>query len=287
MMPLPKRALSATLVRIGANTILFDAGEGTQVSWRVSDWTFRSTSTILLSHVHADHIGGLPGILFQIAYSGRTDPVTIYGPEWTDQVVTALLTIVGRLPFELRVETLEGGEVFELPEGARLSTLQLSHRIPCLGYSISVPRLPKFNPDRARELGVPLEHWQRLHQGESVGGFEPEDVSDGPRRGVRLSLITDTRYMDELASFVSGSDLLVCESMYVDDDDADRAWERGHMTLRQAARVARDGRVKRLWVTHFSPKVQCPLEHESFARQLFSGAEIGRPGLKATLAFPD
>src|SRR5688572_23554555 len=109
MMPLPGRPLSACLVRIGGSTILFDCGEGTQVSWRVSGWPYRPTGTILLSHVHADHVAGLPGVLFQIAHSGRTEPVTIYGPAPTPDIVQHLLTIVGRLPYELRVATLEGG----------------------------------------------------------------------------------------------------------------------------------------------------------------------------------
>lgn len=287
MMPLPGRPLSSALLRVGGETILFDAGEGTQVAWRISDFSFRSTSTILLSHAHADHIAGLPGVLFQIAHSTRTEPVTIYGPQWTAEVVQVLLSIVGRLPYELRVVHLEGHELVDLPGGANLTALPLDHRAPCLGYSISLPRLPRFNPEKAQANGVPMELWKTLQRGEETGGFTVEDITDGPRRGVRVSLITDTRFMDELIPFVNASDLLICESMFASDDDTERARERGHLTIRQACRIAREAQVGRLWLTHFSPKIQHPEEHAAFAQSLFPNAEIAYSGLRATVTFPD
>ena len=287
MMPLPGRPLSSALLRVGGETILFDAGEGTQVAWRVSDFSFRSTSTILLSHAHADHIAGLPGILFQIAHSTRTEPVTIYGPQWTAEVVQILTSIVGRLPYELRVVQLEGHELVDLPGGANLTALPLDHRAPCLGYSVSLPRLPRFNPEKARERGVPMELWKTLQRGEEAGGFTPDDVIDGPRRGVRVSLITDTRYFDEIVPFVNASDLLICESMFAEDADTERARERGHLTIRQACRIASDAQVGRLWLTHFSPKVQHPEDYTAFARSLFPNTEIAFSGLRAAVAFPE
>jgi ribonuclease Z len=287
MMPLPDRPLSAALVRVGGETTLFDAGEGTQVNWRLSGWPFRPTSTILLSHAHADHIAGLPGILFQIAHSGRTEPVTVYGSQWTTEVVSALLTIVGLLPYELRVVELEGGESIALPGGLTLRTLALRHRLSCLAYAIEVARRPEFDPERARLLGVPLEHWRRLQDGETVAGIRPEQVLGPARRGLKLSLITDTRYFDGLAEFVANSDLLICESMYADDDDEDQARERGHMTIRQATSVAAKAGARALWLTHFSPRVENPGQHLSFARGLFANTEIGPPGRKTTLRFED
>ncbi len=286
MMPLPGRPLSATLFRVGAQTVLFDCGEGTQVNWRSSDLAYRPTSTILLSHIHADHVAGLPGVLFQIAFSGRTEPLTIYGPEHTPEVVSSLLSIVGRLPFELRVGQLEGGETFALEAGIQVSTLALRHRTPCIGYTVDVPRSPRFNPERATELGVPLKHWKRLQAGESVDGVSPGDVSGPPRRGLKLALVTDPSYFDELIPFVSESDLLVCEAMF-EDTDLERAHERGHMTFSQAATLARDAGVQQLWLTHFSPRVENPDSHLERVRAQFLQTEIGRRGLKTTLAFDD
>lgn len=287
MMPLPGRPLSATLFRVGSQTVLFDCGEGTQVNWRSSDLAYRPTSAILLSHLHADHVAGLPGVLFQIAFSDRTEPLTIYGPERTAEVVANLLSIVGRLPFELRVVELDGGETFSLGNDMLAATLKLTHRSPCIGYTVDVPRAPRFNAERATELGVPVEHWKRLQDGETVDGVSPDDVCGPPRRGLKLALITDTSYFDDLVPFVSESNLLVCEAMFADDTDLERARERGHMTFTQTATLAANANVRRLWLTHFSPRVENPESHLDRVRAVFPHAKIGRQGLKMTLAFDD
>jgi ribonuclease Z len=287
MMPLPDRPLSATLIRSGSETILFDCGENTQVNWRRSGFAYRTTSTILLSHLHADHVAGLPGVLFQIAHSGRTEPVTIYGPEHTYEIAGHLTAIVGRLPYELRVVELPGGESLEIPAGFTLSTLSLQHRIPCLGYRLDLPRAPRFDPERATALGVPISDWSRLQQGETVNDVTPNQVLGPRRRGLRVALITDTSLFDGLLQFVSDSDILVCESMYADDADADRARERGHLTARQSARLAAEANVRHLWLTHFSPSVENLDAISTFAHQEFPTAITGTPGLAMTLAYDD
>ena len=286
MMPLPDRPLSSAAIRINGEVILFDCGEGTQVAWRASRFSYFRLGTILISHVHADHIAGLPGILFQIAFAGREEPVRIIGPEGLVPTVEALLTLVGGLPFELQLQVLEGGETIPLVNGATLSTLLLHHRRACLGYVIDLPRAPEFLPERARALGVPVDRWTELQRGEAIGSVQPEDVTGPPREGLRLALVTDTASFPGLSHFVAGSDLLICESTFVLDEDEERARERGHMTMRQAAQLASAGEVKRLWLTHFSPKVEEPLAHAEFARALFSNAEIGRSGLCTELSYP-
>jgi ribonuclease Z len=287
MMPLPGRWLSASLIRSGAETVLFDCGEGTQIAWRASGWPFRPTGTILLSHVDADHVAGLPGVLFQIALSGRTEPVTIYGPARTHEIVTHLVSLIGWLPYELRVSQLDGGATLELFDELRLTTLAVQHGKPCLAYRLDLPRAPRFDPARARELGVPLEDWKRLQRGESVGEVRPQAVTGPPRRGLRLALVTDTRYFDDLVPFVQESDLLICESMYPSDEEIERAAERGHMTATQAARLARAAGVRRLWLTHLSPSVEDPEAVRAAAASIFPEAELGRPGETLTLRFPD
>lgn len=287
MMPLPGRPLSATLIRSGSETILFDCGENTQVNWRLSGFAYRTTSTILLSHLHADHVAGLPGVLFQIAHSGRIEPVTIYGPEHTFEIVSHLTAIVGRLPYELRVIQLAGGESLDIPAGFRLSTLALQHRMPCLGYRLDLPRAPRFDPDRAKALGVPVTDWSRLQRGETVNGIAPIQVLGPPRRGLRVALITDTSLIDTLTAFVADSDLLVCEAMYADDADADRAQQRGHLTARQSARLAAVAHVRHLWLTHFSPSVEDLSTITTIVHQEFPNAIAGTPGLAMTLSFDD
>lgn len=288
MMPLPGRPLSACLLRSGGETMLFDCGEGTQVNWRVSGWPFKPCGTILLSHLHADHVAGLPGILFQLAHSGRSDPVTIYGPVHTHEIASHLAVIVGRMPFEIRVVELAGGEQLELPGEMRLESLAVQHGMPCLAYAVSLARAPRFDVERARALGVPQEHWKRLQRGETVAGVLPQDVTGPPRRGLRIALVTDTRLIDELAGFVRDADLLVCEAMYPGDgDDAERAEARGHMTARQAAGLARHAGVRRLWLTHFSPSVEDVAAIGGAARDDFPDVVVGEAGLRETLRFED
>jgi ribonuclease Z len=287
MMPLPDRPLSATLIRSGIETILFDCGENTQVNWRVSGFAYRTTGTILLSHLHADHIAGLPGVLFQIAHSGRTEPVTVYGPEHTFEIVSHLIAIVGRLPYELRAIHLAGGESIPIPAGFTLSTLALQHRMPCLGYRLDLPRAPRFDSERAKALGVPVTDWSRLQSGETVNGVTSDQVLGAPRRGLRVALITDTSLTDILPAFVSDSDLLICEAMYAADADADRARERGHLTARQSARLAAQANVRNLWLTHFSPSVDDLTAITTVAQQEFPTAITGTPGLAMTLSFDD
>lgn len=285
-MPLPGRPLSATAIRVGGEVILFDCGEGTQVSWRASPFSYRALGTILISHVHADHVTGLPGILFQIAFSDRTEPVRVIGPEGLVTVVEGLMRVVGGLPFELEVQEVSGGDLGVLDGGLALAALELRHRRTCLGYVLDLPRAPEFLPERAISLGVPIEHWKTLQQGQAVGGVSPAHVTGPSRPGLRLALITDTAYFPELSGFVSGSDLLICESTYVLDEDDERARERGHLTMRQATQVATEAKVERLWLTHFSPKVENPALHVPAARALFPNTEIGRSGLSVELNFP-
>lgn len=287
MMPLPGRPLSATVFRVGSETVLFDCGEGTQVNWRLSDLSFRPTGTILLSHLHADHVGGLPGVLFQISFAGRTEPVTIYGPPRTAEIVGHLVSIVGRLPFELRVAEIEGGDTFTIGDDLIVTTLALQHRIPCLAYRIDVPRAARFNAERAQALDIPVEDWKPLQRGVPVGDITPEMVSGPPRRGLSLSLVTDTSYFDEIAPFVAGGDLLISEAMFAEDDDEERARERGHMTFGQAATIARDAGVDELWLTHFSPMVEKPDQYLEATRRIFEATMIGTPGLSRTIAFRD
>src|SRR5438552_806692 len=137
--PLPGRALAAALVRIGGEMVLFDCGEGTQVAMRAPGWGFGGLGTICLTHVHADHVAGLPGLLLTLGTSERKAPVDVYGARWTTEVVAALRILAPRLPYEVRVHELRGGETFTAG-GARLSTMALRHRAPCLGFRLDLDR---------------------------------------------------------------------------------------------------------------------------------------------------
>lgn len=285
MMPLPDRPLSAALARVDGETILWDCGEGTQVAWRRSGWPFRPTGTILLSHLHADHVAGLPGILFQIAHSGRTEPLTVYGPARTAEIVSHLVSIVGRVPYELRVCELTDGDTLEWQPNIAITAKRVQHRMECLAYRLDIARAGRFDADKASALGVPQTEWSRLQRGEAFGEVLPEQVLGPPRRGLRLALVTDTSAFDGLIEFVADSDLLVCEAMYADDEAEERAAQRGHMTARQAATIAARASVRQLRLTHLSPSVEDATEVERVAREEFPGAELATPGETMTLVF--
>jgi ribonuclease Z len=288
MMPLPQRWLSSVLVRYGRHLILFDCGEATQISLRKMGWGIKDTDLILISHVHGDHVLGLPGLLLTLGNSGRTEPVDILGPPGLGEVVRGLTVVAPQLPFVVRVQEVSSDLsacVFEMDDLAVTSAAG-DHRVPCRAYRLDVRRRPQFRPEAARALGVPMEQWRRLQRGETVGGVAPEAVLGPPRRGVAVGLITDTRPTTGLQALVAGVDVLFCEGTYGSDDDQPRAVERKHMTFREAATLARDAGVERLVLTHFSPMLVEPNAYAATAQSVFAEAVVGHDGLTLSLAFP-
>nr|WP_286207443.1 ribonuclease Z [Thermomicrobium sp. CFH 73360] len=291
MMPLPERWLSALLIRSEGHTVLIDCGEGTQISWRYTGWSFRDLDTILLTHLHADHVAGLPGVLFSLAFAEREETVRVIGPQGTRRIVAALRTIVPALPFSVEVLELPGSAELNLPGGLHLRALPVAHRVPCLAYTLHRPRGRRFDPERARALGVPVLYWRRLQHGESVeiDGrlITPDDVLGPPRRGITVAFVTDTRPTPELPPFVHDADLLICEGMYGDPEMLPRAVERGHMLFHEAAELARAAQVERLWLTHFSPSLTDPETWLPTARTIFPATEIGPVHRTVTLRYRD
>jgi len=291
MLPLPGRWLSCLLARCRGELVLFDCGEGTQIPWRSHGWGFRRLGAICLSHLHADHVAGLPGLLHALANAGRTEPVELYGPDGTARVVAGPRTIAPLLPFALRETELAGGEPLPLPGGLTGTTAPGEHGLPSLAYRVGADRARRFSPERARTLGVPLALWRPLQRGEPVrwpgGAATPEDVLGPPRRGVAFAYVTDTRPLPAIAELVAGVDLLVCEGTYGDPADAPKAAERGHMTFAEAAGLARAADAGALWLTHFSPALADPAAWLPQATSVFPPTTIGHSGLSATLSFPD
>jgi ribonuclease Z len=284
-MPLPQRWLSSSLIRYEGHLVLFDCGEGTQISLRVLGWGIKDIDLILISHIHGDHIAGLPGLLLTQANSGRTGPLDIVGPPGLIHVVTGLSVVAPYLPFEVRIRELQSGEHVALDE-LGITCVNGEHRVPCLAYRLDLPRAPRFRPERARALGVPLREWKRLQRGEHVGDIRPEDVMGPPRTGLSIGLVTDTRPTSAIAEAMAGVDLLVCEATFGDDGDQPRAVERRHMTFREAAELAATAQARQLLLTHFSPSVARPEEYAANAQEVFANTTVGRDHLSVTLRFP-
>jgi ribonuclease Z len=291
MMPLPGRWLSSLLVRADGEMVLFDCGEGTQVAWREQGWGFRRLAAVCISHTHADHIAGLPGLLHTVANAGRVEPIDLFGPAGTAAVVRGLRTIAPVLPFALRVTELEGGDEFALPGGLAGSCAAGEHGLPVLAFRADLPRAREFLPERAAALGIPLRLWRRLQGGEAVewdgGAAHPDDVLGPPRRGLALAYVTDTRPLPDLALLAAGVDLLVCEGTYGSEDDREKARQNRHLTFSDAATLARDANVARLWLTHFSPALSDPDAFAANATDVFPATTVGRAGLALRLAFRD
>lgn len=291
MMPLPNRWLSALYVRCGGESILFDCGEGTQVACRVHDAGLRDISAICLSHLHADHVAGLPGMLHTIANSQRTDPVAIYGPAGTIDVVNGLRTIAPHLPYDVSVIELSDGCRFSLPAGLAGSVIDGDHRVPSLIYRLDLARAAKFDRQAAEALGVPITMWSKLQHGETVEVdgrvVRPGDVTGPARPGLALGFMTDTRPVPGAPSFLAGVDLLVTEGTYGDEAMADKAVQNKHMTFSEAATIAKTADAGELWLTHFSPAMDRPELFLGNARAIFPTTTIGFGGLTRSLAFRD
>jgi ribonuclease Z len=291
MLPLPDRWLSSLLVRCDGELTLFDCGEGTQIPWRRFGWGFRRLSAICISHWHADHVAGLPGVLLSLANADRTEPVAIYGPEQTADLVARLRAIAPILPFDVAVHELTGGDRFYLPGGLHASVLTGDHRVPCLVYRADLPRARRFDPDRARDLAIPIDLWRPLQRGETVtwptGTATPADVLGPDRPGVSFGFATDTRPTPAMPAFFAGVDLLICEGTYGDSADLPKAIQNKHMTFAEAATLARDSHAGALWLTHFSPAMEDPAAYLDRATAIFPTTTLGSSGLTGSVKFSD
>lgn len=289
MMPLPHRWLSSLLVRVQGELTLFDCGEGTQIAWRKAGWSMRRLSAICISHTHADHIAGLPGLLHAIANTGRAEQVTIYGPVGLAGVVDGLRTIAPYLPFPLQVVELKSGQEFSLPGGLAGRCVAGIHALPVLAYRLDLSRGRAFLAERAVALGVPRHFWSALQAGQITEWnghrVDPDDVLGPARPGIALAYVTDTRPTAALSDLVSGVDLLVSEATYGDDADIEKAIRNTHMTFREAATLASNARVGQLWLTHFSPGLEEPTAWMDNASVVFANSVVGSDGLVATLNF--
>lgn len=288
MLPLPGRWLSSVLLRWAGHLVLFDCGEGTQISLRALGWGIKAIDLILVSHVHGDHVGGLPGLLLSQGNAGRTEPVRLLGPPGLKRVVDGLLVIAPHLPFVVQVDEVDQDDTFALgPIHGRVARAE--HSVPCVAFRLEQSRRRRFLPERAEALGIPRQAWSRLAAGEPLAMGErviPPDAVLGPERpGLAVALATDTRPTSALVDLARGVTLLVCEGTYGDSADQPKAVERQHMTFAEAAALAREANVGRLLLTHFSPALTDPQAYADVARQVFPNAVVGHDHLTLSLGF--
>ena len=251
--PSPRRGLPATLVRRGGDRLLFDCGEGTQRQLMRSVGLIE-LEELFITHFHADHVLGLPGMLKTFALRQRERELTVYGPRGLRRVYSLLEPVIGRLTFAVELVELEPNDELDR-DGYRIAAFGVDHGGPGLGYAlVEEPRPGQFDPEMARSLGVtPGPDFGRLQSGEEVNGVRPEQVMGEARRGRKVVLTGDTAPCDMTRLVAWEADLLVHEATFM-DEDADRAAETRHTTAAQAGRLAADAAVEMLALTHISPR---------------------------------
>jgi ribonuclease Z len=268
--PSPRRGLPATLVRRGGDRLLIDCGEGTQRQLMRSIGLIE-LEEVFITHLHADHVLGLPGILKTFALRQRERPLTIHGPVGLRRLLELLAPVIGKLTFELTVVELEPNDELRRA-GYRIAAFATEHVARGVGFAIlEDPRPGQFDPSRARELGVtPGPDFGRLQRGEAVRGVRPEQVMGEPRRGRKVVLTGDTAPCEMTRLVAWKADLLVHEATFA-EEEADRAAETAHSTARQAGELGAAAGVAMLALTHVSPRYAGG-ELRDEARAAFSGA---------------
>ncbi|MFI5050475.1 MAG: ribonuclease Z [Gaiellales bacterium] len=278
--PTARRAPSATLVRRGGERILVDCAEGTQRQLLRSVAGLSDVDLVLLTHHHADHVLGLPGMMKTFALRDREQPLVIAGPRGLSTLMTGFAPVIGRLTYEVEVRELEPGEAIEC-DGYRVEPFATRHGTPSLGYALCEQRRPgRFDLDAARAAGVPDGPlFGRLQAGERVtldsgAEVDPAQVLGPPRPGRRIVFSGDTRPCPETVEAAAAAELLVHEATFT-EEEAERARQTGHSTAVEAARLAVDAQVAMLALTHISTR-HTAREIRDEARGVFPGTVVPR-----------
>ncbi len=258
--PTTVRAPSAVLVNRDGERLLFDCGEGTQRQMMRYGTGF-GISHLFVTHLHGDHILGIPGLIQTLDFNEREEPLAIHGPPGSKRHLQQLVHSGGYQPsFHVSVHETRPGNVAYQGEDYEVRAFETEHRTSSVGYTLVEDDRPgRFNRERAEELGVPVgPEFSKLHNGESVeledGTIvEPEQVVGEPRPGRKLVYTGDTRPLDSTAEVAEDADLLIHDATFTDEESG-RAVKTGHATAREAARVARDAGVRKLALTHISAR---------------------------------
>lgn len=290
-MPLPYRFLTSLMTRYNGSNLMIDCGEGTQVAVKSKGWSFKPIDVICFTHYHADHISGLPGMLLTMGNAERTEPLTLIGPKGLEKTVSALRMIAPELPFPIICKEIQGPkEHFEI-NGYDTTAFRVNHNVLCYGYTIQIHRGGKFSVERARSNEIPVKYWNPLQKGQTVEAegkiYTPDMVLGPARKGIKLTYCTDSRPTVSIEEHAKESDLFICEGMYGEPEKEAKAREYKHMTMKEAACLAKKADVKEMWLTHFSPSLVRPEEYMSGIREIFPDSFVGKDGKSVDLQFEE
>ena len=291
--PTVDRNVAGLAVQREGETLLFDCGEGNQRQMMRYGVGFSFTE-IFFSHYHADHILGVTGLLRTMGLQDRSAPVILYGPRGAQRILGGAISLgIERNKFPVEIREVRPGDRLTRAE-YDIVIFEADHRPDTVGYALAEhTRLGRFNPDRARELGVPEGPlWGRLHKGETImledgRGISPADLVGSPRRGRTLVYSGDTRPSLAVVEAARGADLLIHEATF-GSDELERAKETGHSTAAEAARVAVEAGVRRLVLTHISPRyTRDAPELLAEARAVFPETVVARDGMVVDVPLPE
>jgi ribonuclease Z len=287
--PTARRATACLLVRIGGERILFDCGEGAQRQMQRSTGLVQ-IDEIYLTHYHADHYLGLPGLLKTYDLQDRQRPLRIIGPRGLHGLFSVLGRIFGKLSYDVELVELAEGEAVR-HEGYEIRPFPVEHRMRAFGYALVEDERPgRFDPDAAQRLGVqPGPDFSRLQDGEEVQGANgvvtPDQVMGPARRGRKIVITGDTGPCEMTRVAAHEAELLVHDASFA-DEEVQRAAETGHSTARQAAELATEAGVKLLALVHISSRYDVR-EVLAEAREVFPTAEAPRDFDVVEIPFPE
>jgi ribonuclease Z len=278
-MPTNVRGSSSIAVKLSSEVILFDCGEGTQRQMVSAHVGFMKIYRIFITHLHGDHVLGLPGLLQTMTLLHREEPLAIYGPEGTHSFLQSVSNSLGGPGFQVTVHELtDRGVIFE-SKSYKVEAIHSKHQIEGWSYGLFEEARPgRFHPDKAKALGIPEGVlWKKLQENQDIE-FEGlvirwDEVLDPPRRGRRLVYSGDTSYNQELVDLAKSADILIHEATF-SENLAERAAEDGHTTAKQAAEAAFKAGVDLLVLTHISSRYNDPSMILEEAKPIFNNVVI-------------
>ncbi|HEX9861949.1 MAG TPA: ribonuclease Z [Candidatus Bathyarchaeia archaeon] len=292
--PTSERSLPAVLIQRGNEQLMFDCGEGVQRQMIKAKAGFHKKTKVFISHMHGDHVLGLPGLLQTMALMDRQRPVEIYGPEGTKRFLEGTREVLQfALTFPVEIHEIHTTGIICSEEEYTVEATWANHVIPSLAYAfVEKPRAGKFYPDKARALGVPEgELWSKLQHDEQVklaNGrvVKPEAVLGSLRRGRKIVYSGDTKPFEGFARFAAGADLVIHEAT-LDDALAEKAAEDGHSTPSQAAEAAAKAKAKKLVLTHISARYADARVLLEQAQKIFKNTVVAEDFMRLELPLLD
>lgn len=279
--PSKNRNHASIALKAFGEVFLFDCGEGTQRQLNFTNISPMKITKIFISHLHGDHILGLPGLIQSMAFRGREEPLTIYGPKGILKIKNCFFNNGFNLVnFEVKVvEIKENGTIIENDEYI-IKTEKTKHNLLNYSYSVEEKKKPRFLREKAISLGVEVgPDFGKLHNGEEVevNGkiIKPEMVLGEPRKGIKITYSGDSRPCDAMINLAKDSSLLIHEATFL-EEDKDKALENGHSTTKEAAEIAKNANVNKLIITHFSNRYTNIKQFKKETKEIFENTTVAK-----------